>query len=69
MPPYSRCKKKQLKCIVSNDLKWYNEYVCINARYNVGGPSTIKWEKLKREERRLQEEEEEAMAKILQLRK
>jgi len=69
MPPYSRCEKKQLKCIVSNDLKRCNECVCTNAQCDVGSPSASEWEKLEREERRLQEEEEEAMAKILRLRK
>jgi len=69
MPPCSRCEKKQLKCIVSNDSKRCNECVCTNARCDAGGPSASEWEKLEREERRLQEEEEEAMAKILRLRK
>ena len=69
MPPCSRCEKKELKCIVSDDSKRCNECVRTNARCDAGGPSAVEWEKLEREERRLQEEEEEAMAKILRLRK
>jgi len=69
MPPCSRCEKKQLKCIVSDDSKRCNECVRTNAWCDAGGPSASEWEKLECEERRLQEEEEEAMAKILRLRK
>jgi len=69
MPPCSRCEKKELKCVVSDDSRRCGECVRTNARCDAGGPSTSEWEKLEREERRLQEEEEEAMAKILRLRK
>lgn len=69
MPSCSRCEKKHTKCIVSDDSKRCSECVRVNARCDAGGPSISDWDKLEREERRLQEEEEEAMAKILRLRK
>jgi hypothetical protein len=74
MPPCDRCEKKQksgekIKCIVSDNSRRCSECVRTNARCDAGGPSASEWEKLEREERRLQEEEEEAMAKILRLRK
>lgn len=69
MPPCSRCEKKHTKCVVSDDSKRCSECIRVNARCDAGGPSASDWDKLEREERRLQEEEEEAMAKILRLRK
>lgn len=69
MPPCGHCQKKQTKCIISDASKRCSECVRTNARCDAGGPSASDWEKLEREERRLQEEEEEAMAKILRLRK
>ena len=69
MPSCGRCEKKQSKCVISDASKRCSECVRTNARCDAGGPSASDWEKLEREERRLQEEEEEAMAKILRLRK
>lgn len=53
MPSCSRCEKKHIKCIVSDDSKRYSECVYTNACCDTGGPSASDWDKLEREERRL----------------
>ncbi|KFY29404.1 hypothetical protein V491_00047 [Pseudogymnoascus sp. VKM F-3775] len=54
---------------MAKQLRLSNECVRSNAYCDTGGPSASDWDKLEYEERRLQAEEEEAMAKILRLRK
>src|SRR5438046_3449048 len=67
MTPCSNCAWNNLNCIGSKDSSQCSN--CISAKKTCdSAPITPKqWESLAREERRLQQEEEEAMAKILQL--
>src|SRR5438045_491465 len=69
MTPCSNCARNDLNCIRSEDSSQCSN--CILAKKTCdSAPITPKqWESLAREERRLQQEEEEAMAKILRLRK
>lgn len=62
MPPCGRCERKQrngekIKCIVSNNSWWCGECVHSNAQgCDVSSPLTAEWEKLKKEEEKLNAE-------------
>ncbi|KFY60596.1 hypothetical protein V496_05290 [Pseudogymnoascus sp. VKM F-4515 (FW-2607)] len=67
MPPCARCEKRGLDCIVSSRSTRCGECVRVNAPgCNTTGPSLADWEKLKREEDRLDREQELAELSILQ---
>src|SRR5438045_5690817 len=67
MTPCSNCAQNDLNCIGSEDSSQCSN--CISAKKTCDlAPITLKqWESLAREEHQLQQEEEEAMAKILRL--
>ena len=70
MPPCSYCERNSRKCIVSEESSSKcSECVRRGERCDVEGPSLDDMESVLRETERLQREEEEAMAKILRLRK
>ncbi|KAM0123300.1 hypothetical protein ACHAP3_011241 [Botrytis cinerea] len=70
MPSCSLCERTGRKCIVSpSDSSRCSECIRSSKKCDVQGPSESDWESLSRQKERLDQEEEEAMAKILRLRK
>ncbi|APA14509.1 hypothetical protein SS1G_06438 [Sclerotinia sclerotiorum 1980 UF-70] len=70
MPSYSLCDRQERKCIVSStDSSRCAECIRQGKKCDVRGPSESDWDSLDRQKARLEQEEEEAMAKILRLRK
>ena len=69
MSPCSFCERNNRKCIVDDSSKRCSKCVRHGASYNVEGPSSSDIESMLHEMERLNREDEEAMAKILHLRK
>jgi len=70
MAPCQYCERNQRKCIKAEESSARcNECVRRGSRCDTAGPSLSDWESLDRQQERLDQEEEEAMAKILRLRK
>lgn len=77
MPPCSLCVKQNRKCVVDNE--WSARCAeCVRSKascdvkpdvWQSNVPSSSDWESIARQKERLEEQEEEAMAKILRLRK
>jgi len=67
VPSCSRCEKRGLQCLVAPDTSRCGECVRSKQKCDVDGPSVADWENLEREERRLEEEERETLAKLLRL--
>ena len=77
MFPCSRCAKQNRKCVVDSD-KSARCAECVRSKHScdvkadawsANVPSTGDWESIAKQKERLEEQEEEAMAKILRLRK
>src|SRR5690554_3314283 len=73
MPPCSRCSKQNRKCVVDTD-KSTRCAECVRSKqscdvkadaWGAHVPSTGDWESIAKQKERLEEQEEEAMAKIL----
>src|SRR5690242_20272191 len=71
MMPCSFCEKQNRKCIVApkEDSLRCSKCVCHGGKCDVNGPLSLDWESIDRQQEKLMQEEEEAMAKILRLRK
>ena len=69
MVPCSYCAQNDLSCIGSKDSTRCSNCISAKAICDLTPFTSKQWEDLEKEERRLQQEEEEAMAKILRLRK
>jgi len=76
MPSCSRCDRQGLSCVVSLNTVRCGECVRSKMKCDVSGPTPNDWEKLKKEEERLEAEEEaaalqeqEAFARRMRLRK
>ena len=76
MPSCSNCVRAGRDCIVASDSRKCGECVRRGSRCDVHGPSVSNWEKLKKEEERLEAEEElaaqqehEAFARRMRLRR
>jgi hypothetical protein len=62
----SHCERTDRKCVVSEeDSSHCSECIRCGRKCDVQGPSLGDWASLEREEKCLQQEEEEAMGKIL----
>ena len=69
MPLCTGCRRAAVPCIFASNLERCARCVERNSCCSKALPSLSNWEKIKEEGDRLQREEEEAMAKILRLRK
>ena len=69
MSPCSFCERNNRKCIVDDSSKRCSKCVRRGASYDIEGPSSDDIESVLREMKCLDCEDEEAMAKILHLRK
>jgi len=67
MSPCSRCERLSLCCIVATDTSRCGECVGSKQKCDVAGPSLSDWKSLEREERRLDDERRETLAKLLRL--
>jgi transposase len=69
MEPCSNCIRRNRTCVSSNDSDRCAEYVRRGVKCDQGGFDLSGFNAIQKEEERLEHEEEEAMAKILRLRK
>jgi hypothetical protein len=67
MSPCSRCERLSLCCVVAADTSRCGECVGSKQKCDVAGPSLSDWKSLEREERRLEDERRETLAKLLRL--
>jgi hypothetical protein len=69
MEPCSNCVRHNCTCVSSGDSDRYAEYVRRSIKYNQGSFDLSGFNTIQKEEERLEREEEEAITKILRLRK
>jgi hypothetical protein len=69
MLPCSYCAQNDLNCIGSDDSSRCSNCISAKRKCDLAPFTPKQWEDLEKEERRLQQQEEEAMAKILRLRR